>query len=195
MTLKPAAIWGTPAHNNTMRQAAWRRTKMKANFRVFSFSLCASFVIFWPALASAQSSGANACAILAARITPDISRQVLSDPRLSIFQQLRIQFYLRCLQSHAQQAATGANAAAKPGTFITKAGTFTTFDVRLLPASTRRGRSREFTSMQVASSTASCGLATVPSPRSMPRVPLTVHNPTASTRQGRSSESPLTRTS
>ena len=44
--------------------------------------------------------------------------------------------------------------------------------------------------MQVASSTASCGLAPVPSPRSMPLVPLTVHNPTASTRQGRSSESP-----
>ncbi len=69
-------------------------------------------------------------------MTPGIPGQVLSGSRFSIFQQLRDQVYLKCLQSHAQQAAP--RAAAKAGTFITKAGTFTTFDPRLPFNSTHR---------------------------------------------------------
>jgi hypothetical protein len=132
MRLKPAAIWGMPVHNNIVRQAARGRTKMlkcKAIFRIFSFLLCASFVVFCPIRASAQSRGADACAVLAGRITPDIPGQVISGPRLSTFQQLiRSNLYFKCLQLHGQQAAPDPNAAAKAGTFITKAGTFTTFD-------------------------------------------------------------------
>jgi hypothetical protein len=96
--------------------------------RVFLFSLCATLLIFWPPHASAQSRGADACAFLAGKITPGISGQVAPDPRFSVLQQLRDRIYFKCLQSHRQQTAPGANAAAKAGTFTTKAGTFITFD-------------------------------------------------------------------
>jgi len=102
---------------------------MNAIFRGFSFLFCASLIIFWPPHASAQSSAANACATLAAKIIPGNPRQGI--PSISsIFQQpIRRQVYLKCLQAYAQQGTPGANAVAKPGTFITKAGTFTTFDI------------------------------------------------------------------
>jgi hypothetical protein len=37
-------------YNNIVRQMAWGETNMKAILRVFSFSLCAAFVIFCPPL-------------------------------------------------------------------------------------------------------------------------------------------------
>ena len=89
------------------------RTKMKAIFRVFAFSLCATLVIFSPPHASAQSSGGNACAFLAAKITA----------RFPVVQQvIRDQVYSKCLQSRGQMAIPGANAAA------INSGTYTTFD-------------------------------------------------------------------
>ncbi len=102
---------------------------MKTILRIVSFLVCASFVVFCPIRASAQSGGANACAFLAGRIAPGISRQVIPGAP-SIFQHpIRRRVYLKCLQAHAQHAAPGANAAAKAGTFTTNAGTFTTFDI------------------------------------------------------------------
>jgi hypothetical protein len=93
---------------------------MKSILRAFSFLLCASFVIFWPAVASAQSSGAKACAALAGKVTPDIPGQILSGPRFSILQQsVQEKRYLKCLQARGQLAAPGAKAAAQAGTFIT----------------------------------------------------------------------------
>ena len=94
---------------------------MKPIFRIFSFSVCASLTFFWLPEASAQSSGADVCAFLAGRITPGNPRQVTPGGS-TIFQQvIQSQVYLKCLQSHGQQAARVAVAAAK-------AGTFTTFD-------------------------------------------------------------------
>ena len=55
------------------------------------------------------------------------------------------------------------------------------------PASTRRGRSRVATQTQTSWVTASCGPATAPLPRSIPRVPHSP-SPTASIRRGRSRE-------
>ena len=112
-------------------------------------------------------------------MTPGIPGQLLSGSRFSIFQQLRDQVYLKCLQSLGQQAAPGANAAAKAGTFITKAGTFTTFDP---PGSTLtealainpEGAITEPTKTQMsgfAANTAFCAPATAPSPRSILRAP------------------------
>jgi uncharacterized membrane protein len=90
---------------------------MKAILRIVSFLVCASFVVFCPIHASAQSSGANACAFLAGRIAPGIPRP---GAPLSVLQQVvRSQLYFRCLQSHAQHAAPAANAAAQVGTFTT----------------------------------------------------------------------------
>ena len=86
---------------------------MKAIFRVFAFSLYATLVIFSPPHASAQSSGAGACAFLAANITArfPVVQQVIQD-----------QVYSKCLQSRGQIAVPGANAAA------INSGTYTTFD-------------------------------------------------------------------
>jgi hypothetical protein len=91
---------------------------MKAIFGVFSFLLCASFVIFLPAHASAQSGGASAC-VLAGTNTPNISRQFTSGPRSVLQQVMQDKRYLKCLQSHGQLPTSGATAAAKGGTFIT----------------------------------------------------------------------------
>ena len=86
---------------------------MKAILRVFAFSLCATLVIFSPPHASAQSSGGNACAFLAAKITA----------RFPVVQQvIRDQVYSQCLQSRGQMAVPGANSAA------INSGTYTTFD-------------------------------------------------------------------
>jgi hypothetical protein len=101
---------------------------MKSILRAFSFSLCASFVVFCPIRASAQSRGADACAVLAGRITPGSAMQVTPGAAFHIQQVIRSNLYFKCLQLHGQQAAPDPNAAAKAGTFITKAGTFTTFD-------------------------------------------------------------------
>jgi hypothetical protein len=179
---------------------------MNAILRVFAFSLYATLVIFSPPHASAQSSGAGACAFLAAKITA----------RFPVVQQvIRDQVYSQCLQSRGQMAVPGANSAA------INSGTYTTFDVPgstvIYPvainpegeiigyyfdppgahaaspppaiaappsASTRRGRSRDTTKMQLAF-TASCAPATGPSPRSMRRAPQEPSLP-ASTRRGRS---------
>jgi hypothetical protein len=100
---------------------------MKAIFRVFSFALGATLVIFAPH-ASAQSRTADACAILAGRTTPGNARQVTPGTAFLFQQVIRDRIYFKCLLLHGQQAAPGPNAAAKAGTFITKAGTFTTFD-------------------------------------------------------------------
>ena len=92
---------------------------MKTIFRVFSFSLCATSVIFTPT----QSRGADAFATLAA-ITPRVTSGASS-----IFQHvIQNQLYFKCVRSHGQEAASGANAAAQAGTFITNSGTFITFD-------------------------------------------------------------------
>ena len=75
----------TQGNRVRVRHGAQGRTKMKTILRAFSFLLCASFVIFWPAHASAQSRGADACAVLAGRITSDFPGQVTSGARFSIF--------------------------------------------------------------------------------------------------------------
>ena len=61
---------------------------MKTIFRIVSFLVCASFVVFCPSHASAQSGGANACAILAGRMTPGIPGQVTPGARFSILRQV-----------------------------------------------------------------------------------------------------------
>jgi hypothetical protein len=86
---------------------------MKAILRVFSFSLCATLVIFSSPHASAQSRSAGACAVLAAKITA----------RFPVVQQvIRDQVYSQCLQLRGQIAVAGANAAA------INSGTYATFD-------------------------------------------------------------------
>jgi hypothetical protein len=91
---------------------------MRPIFRVFSFSLYASLTFFWLPHASAQSSGAGACAAFAAKITPGPRQGILGATSISQ-QVMRSQLYFKCLQSHGQQPVSGANAAAKAGTFIT----------------------------------------------------------------------------
>ncbi len=93
---------------------------MKTILRIVSFLVCASFVVFCPIRASAQSSVANACAALAGRTAPNITGQVTSGARFPILQQaMQEKRYLKCLQAHGQLTARGAKAAAQVGTFIT----------------------------------------------------------------------------
>src|ERR1700730_629771 len=94
---------------------------MKAIFGVFSFLVCASLVTFFGPPASAQSRGADACVVLAGRITPGTPMQVTPGASSILQQIIRRPLYLKCLQLRGQRAAPVASAAAK-------AGTFTTFD-------------------------------------------------------------------
>lgn len=108
-----------------VRQAARGRTKMNAILRGFSFLVCAGLVIYWPALASAQSSaagaGASACAFLAAKLVPEASAATASNPRSALLRRFaHVRDYVGCLRSHGVRPASSQMAAA---------ATYVTFDV------------------------------------------------------------------
>jgi hypothetical protein len=98
---------------------------MKPLFGIFSFSLCATLVIFWPPPASEQSSaagaGASACAIPAAKLLPEAPAATASNPRSALLRRFaHVRDYVGCLRSHGVRPASSQMAAA---------ATYVTFDV------------------------------------------------------------------
>ncbi|HTV32677.1 MAG TPA: hypothetical protein VME69_06195 [Methylocella sp.] len=92
---------------------------MKTYFQVFLFLLCTSFIVFWEAHASAQSNGANACAILAGKLLPD-ELETASNPHAALSRHgAHVRNFVGCLQSHGVQPASGPMAEAAVGTYVT----------------------------------------------------------------------------
>jgi uncharacterized membrane protein len=103
---------------------------MKTIFRLLSFLLCATVAMLWLlANAYAQSADTNICAILAGRITSDISMQIKPADHSILQQMIRRQIYVNCVQTRGQQGAPGVIAPGQPGTNTRNAGAFVTFDV------------------------------------------------------------------
>lgn len=118
---KQAAL-PTRGNRVTLRQRAQGRTKMKSLFGAFSLLLCASLVIFLSLpQALAQSRGANACAVVAAKLVPEASAATASNPRSALLRRFaHVRNYVACLRSHGVRPASSQMAAG---------GTYVSFDV------------------------------------------------------------------